>query len=33
MSVKLGVYLRKEHAMRLFENRVLRKIVSTKRDR
>jgi len=27
MGVKLGSYLRKEDAIRLFENRVLRKMV------
>jgi hypothetical protein len=32
MDVKLGLILRKEHRLRVFENRVLRKIFGPKRD-
>jgi hypothetical protein len=32
MSVKLGLTLRKEHRLRLFENRVLRRIFAPMRE-
>jgi hypothetical protein len=32
MGVKLGLSLREEHRLRLFENRVLRWIFGSKRD-
>jgi hypothetical protein len=32
MGVKLGVTLREEHRLRVFENRVLRRILEPKRD-
>jgi hypothetical protein len=32
MSAKLGLTLRKEHKLRVFENRVLRKIFGSKRE-
>jgi hypothetical protein len=33
MGVKHGLILRKEHRLRLFENRVLRNIIGPKRDK
>jgi hypothetical protein len=32
MGVKLGLTLREEHSLRVFENRVLRRIFGPKRD-
>jgi hypothetical protein len=32
MGVKLGLTLREEHRLRVFENRVLRRIFGPKRD-
>jgi hypothetical protein len=32
MGVKLGLSLREEHRLRVFENRVLRRIIGPKRD-
>jgi hypothetical protein len=32
MGVKLGLTLREEHRLRVFENRVLRRIFGLKRD-
>jgi hypothetical protein len=32
MSVKLGLTLREEHRLRMFENRMLRRIFGPKRD-
>jgi hypothetical protein len=32
MGVKLGLILREEHRLRVFENRVLRRIFEPKRD-
>jgi hypothetical protein len=32
MGVKLGLILREEHSLRLFDNRVLRRIFGPKRD-
>jgi hypothetical protein len=32
MGVKLGVTLREQHRLRVFENRVLRRIFGPKRD-
>jgi hypothetical protein len=32
MGVKLGLTLREEHRLRVFENRVLRKVLGPKRD-
>jgi hypothetical protein len=32
MGVKLGLTLREEHRLRMFENRVLRRICGPKRD-
>jgi hypothetical protein len=32
MGVKLGLRLRKEHRLRVFENRVLRRIFGPKRE-
>jgi hypothetical protein len=32
MGVKLGLTLREEHRLRVFENRVLRRILRPKRD-
>jgi hypothetical protein len=32
MGVKLGLTLREEHRLRVFENRVLRRVFGSKRD-
>jgi hypothetical protein len=32
MDVKLGLILREDHRLRVFENRILRRIFSTKRN-